>query len=131
MIKETINYTDYNGTERSMVCRFNLNKAEIVKMEMSVAGGMAERIQRIIDTHNQPELIEIFEDLIARSYGVLTPDGNGFDKSPEHLKAFKATEAYSELFMKLATDADFAAKFINGIFPADLVKQAALAQGNN
>ena len=31
--------------------------------------------------------------------------------------AFSQTEAYSQLFMELATDADAAAKFVNGIVP--------------
>lgn len=36
-----------------------------------------------------------------------------------------ATEAYSELFMELATNADAAAEFVNGIVPGDISKQVA------
>ena len=129
MIKKSIKYTDYNGNERTMDAYFNLNKAEIMRMEMSTKGGMAERIKRIVDAQDAPAIIEIFEDLIQRSYGVKTADG-GFIKRKEDLEAFMATEAYSELFMELATDADAAAKFVNGIVPADVSKQAALAAGN-
>lgn len=125
MIKETITFVDYNGNERTRDYHFNLNKAEIMKMEMSTAGGLAERIQSVVDAHDQPAIIQIFEDLIQKSYGIKTPDG-GFVKRKEDLDAFIATEAYSELFMKLATDADAAARFVNGIVPADLAKQAAL-----
>ena len=46
-------------------------------------------------------------------------------KRKEDLEAFMATEAYSQLFMELATDADAAQKFVNGIIPADLSKQIA------
>ena len=121
MIKETITFTDYNGNERTRDYYFNLNKAEIMKMEMSTSGGLAERIQSVVDAQDQPAIIQIFEDLIQKSYGVKTPDG-GFVKRKEDLDAFVATEAYSELFMKLATDADAAAKFINGIVPADMAR---------
>ena len=129
MIKKTITYTDYNGNERTQDFYFNLNKAEIMRMEMSTKGGMAERINRIVQAQDTPAIIEVFEDLIQRSYGVKTADG-GFVKKKEDLEAFMATEAYSELFMELATDADAAAKFVNGIVPADVSKQVALASGN-
>lgn len=126
MLKKTITYTDYNGTERTKDYYFNLNKAEIMRMEMSTRGGMAERIQRIVEAQDVPSIIEVMEDLIQKSFGVKTAEG-GFIKRKEDLEAFMATEAYSELFMELATDADAAAKFINGIIPADVAKQAALS----
>ena len=123
MIKETITYNDYNGNERTEDFYFNLTKAEVMKMEMSTKGGLAEMIQRIVAAQDQPAIIKVFEDLIQKAYGVKTPDGRGFMKRAEDLEAFIATEAYSQLFMKLATDADAAAKFVNGIVPADMAKQ--------
>lgn len=126
MLKETITYTDYNGNERTEDFYFNLNKAEIMKMELGTKGGFAEMIQRVVAAQDQPAIIKIFEDLIQAAYGVKTPDGKGFQKTKALTEEFVQTEAYSELFMKLATDADAAARFVNGIVPADLAKQAAL-----
>lgn len=123
MIAKQMTYTDYNGNTRTETFYFNLNKAEITKMEMSVKGGLAESINRIVAAQDTPAIIAVFEDLIKKSYGVKTPDGRGFLKRPEDLEAFMATEAYSDLYMELATDADKAAEFINGIIPADLSKQ--------
>lgn len=125
MIKKTMTYTDFNGVSRTEDFYFNLTKAEIMKMEMSTKGGLAETIQRIIAAQDQPAIIEIFENLIKQSFGVKTPDGKGFRKTKEDLDEFMATEAYSDLFMQLATDADEASKFINGIIPADMAKQVA------
>ena len=126
MIKKTITYSDFNGNERTEDFYFNLTKAEITKMELSTKGGLAEMIQRIVAAQDTPAIIEVFEDLIKRSYGVKTPDGRGFAKKAEDLESFMATEAYSQLFMELATDADAAAAFVNGVVPADMAKQAAL-----
>lgn len=123
MIKKTITYNDYNGTERTEDFYFHFNKAEIMKMEMGVKGGLAESIQRIVQAQDQPAIIKVFEDLIQGSYGVKSLDGRGFLKRKEDLEAFISTEAYSILFMELATDADAAAKFINGIVPADMVAE--------
>lgn len=134
MIKETITYTDFNGNERTEDFYFNLTKAEVMKMEMSTKGGLAEMIQRIVAAQDQPAIIKVFEDLITKAYGVKTPDGRGFKKSAEITEEFVATEAFSQLFMKLATDADAAAKFVNGIVPADMAQQAnaaTLAPVNN
>ena len=123
MIKETITYIDYNGTERKEDFYFNLTKAEIMEMEMSTKGGLAEMIQRIVAAQDQPAIIKIFKDLIVKAYGVKSPDGKRFIKNAEVVDEFIQTEAYSQLFMKLATDADAAAKFVNGIVPADMAKQ--------
>ena len=49
-------------------------------------------------------------------------DVNAFVRKRD--EEFKETEAYSQLFMKLATDADAAAKFVNGIIPAKLAERA-------
>ena len=125
MIKKTITYPDFNGNERTEYFYFNLTKAEITKMELSIKGGLAEMIQRIVAAQDTPAIIEVFEDLIKRSYGVKTPDGRGFVKRAEDLEAFMSTEAYSQLFMELATNADAAGEFVNGVVPADMAKQAA------
>lgn len=123
MIKKTISYTDYNGVERTEDFYFNLTKAEVMEMEMSTKGGLAEMIQRIVAAQDQPAIIKIFKDLIIKAYGVKSPDGKRFIKNDEVVDEFVQTEAFSELFMELATDADAAAKFVNGIIPANLAKQ--------
>ena len=125
MIKETITYTDYNGVERKEDFYFNLTKAEIMEMEMSTKGGLAEMIQRIVAAQDQPAIIKIFKDLIIKAYGVKSADGKRFIKNDEVVEEFVQTEAFSQLFMKLATDADAASKFVNGIVPADMAKQLA------
>lgn len=122
MIKKTMTFTDYNGTERTEDFYFNLNKAELTKMEMSINGGLTEMIKRVVAAQDAPAIIAIFEDLIQKSFGVKTLDGRGFIKRKEDLEAFMATEAYSNLFMELATDADAASKFVNGIIPAGMSK---------
>lgn len=127
MLKKTITYTDYNGVERTEDFWFNLSKAEIMEMELSTTGGLAELIQKIVKEQDAPAIIKIFKDLVLKAYGEKSPDGKRFIKSDEIAMAFSQTEAYSNLFMELATDADAAAKFVNGIIPADAA-EAAKAQ---
>lgn len=125
MLTETIKYTDYNGVEREEKFYFNLTKAEIMEMEMGTAGGMAEMLTNIINAKDAPAIIKVFKDLVLKAYGVKSEDGRRFIKSDEIRDSFAQTEAYSILFMKLATDADAAAKFVNGIVPADMKQDPA------
>lgn len=121
MLKKTITYTDYNGVERKEDFYFNLTKAEIMEMEMSISGGLTEMINRIVAAQDAPAIIKIFKELILKAYGEKSLDGKRFMKTAEdgHRLAddFAQTEAYSQLFMELATDADAASAFVNGIVP--------------
>lgn len=132
MLKKTIKFTDYNGVERSEDHWFNLSKAEIVEMETGTVGGLSEMIQHIIKSKDVPTIIKIFKDIILKAYGEKSADGRMFiKKDPDgHRLAdnFAQTEAYSTLFMELATDDKAAAEFINGIIPADVAKEVAAAQ---
>lgn len=125
MLKKTITYTDYNGVERTEDFYFHFNKAELAEMEMGTAGGYAEMIKKIIAAQDAPTLIKIFKEIVLKAYGIKSDDGKRFMKSPEIAEAFSQTEAYSDIFMKLATDADEAQKFVNGIMPTDLAAQAS------
>ena len=129
MLKKTITYTDYNGVERTEDFYFNLSKAEIIEMELGVSGGYAEMLKSIVNANDASTLIKIFKDLVLRAYGEKSADGKRFIKSDAISEAFSQTEAYSILFMELATNADEAAKFVNGIVPSDL-SQKALASAN-
>ena len=119
MLKKTITYTNYNGIELTEDFYFNLSKAEVMEMEMSTSGGLAEMITRIVAAQDAPAIIKIFKELILKAYGEKSPDGKRFIKSNELSEAFSQTEAYSELFMELASNADAASAFVNGIIPVD------------
>lgn len=120
MIKKTITYTDFDGEKRTETHWFNLTKAEILEMELLTVGGMEQLIQKIIEAKDVPSLVKLFKKLIHKSYGVKSADGKRFIKSHEALQEFTETNAYSELFMELATDSDAASEFIKGIIPADI-----------
>ena len=123
MIKLTRTYTDFNDVERTEDFYFHMTKAEVMEMEMSTSGGMAEMIQRIVAAQDIPAIIKVFKELVLKAYGQKSPDGKRFIKNAEQTEEFAQTNAYSDIFMELATDADKAAEFVNGIMPADIQKQ--------
>lgn len=125
MLKKTITYNDYNNVERTEDFYFNLTKAEVMEMEMSTSGGLTEMIQRIVSEQDAPAIIKIFKELVLKAYGKKSLDGKRFIKNDELREEFAQTEAYSILFMELATEADKAAEFVNGIVPSDMSKAVA------
>ena len=80
MLKKTITYTDYDGVERTEDFYFNLSKAEIMEMDFSATGGMEKMIKKIVNTKDTKAMIEIFKDIILKSYGEKSSDGRRFIK---------------------------------------------------
>lgn len=118
MFKKPITYTDYDGNERTETFYFNLSKAECMEMELSTTGGIQNMVEKIISEKDQAALVKIFKEIILKSYGQKSPDGKHFFKSPEISSEFAATEAYSELFMELATNSEKATEFMAKVLPS-------------
>lgn len=117
MLKKNITYVDFDGNERNEDFYFNLSKAEVFEMELGVSGGMVQMLNKLISAQDGERIIKTFKEIVLKAYGEKSPDGKRFVKSKEISDAFSQTEAYSLLFMELATNADAASKFVNGIMP--------------
>lgn len=125
MLKQTIKYTDYEGNEKEEDFYFNLNKAELMEMELTTKGGLSAYLQKIVDSQDVQKVMSIFKTFILKAYGEKSEDGKRFVKSAELSEAFAQTEAYSELFMKLISDEKAATEFMNGIVPNELRQNGA------
>ena len=124
MLKKTVTYHDYNDVERTEDFYFNLSKAELLEMELGTSGGLAEMIRKIVAAQDAPSIIKVFKELVLKAYGEKSADGKRFVKSAELSEAFSQTEAYSQIFMELATDDKKAAEFVNGIVPSGMAEAA-------
>lgn len=122
MLKKTVTYVDYNGMERTEDFYFNLTKAEVAEMELSVEGGFSKMLEEIVASKDNVRIVSLFKQMVLKAYGEKSADGRRFVKSEEIAQAFAQTEAYSEIFMELALNTDAAAAFVNGIMPANLDK---------
>lgn len=125
MLKRTITYPDYNKMKRTEDFYFNITQAELIEMEYTTTGGFSVMIDKLISAVDLPAIIKIMKELILKAYGEKSPDGRRFIKSPELSEAFSQTEAYSQLFMELATNSQAASDFINGILPTPNPQQQA------
>lgn len=124
MLKKTITYEDYEGNERKEDFYFNLNQSEIIKWLTTTGDYTLDKVLiRLGQERNGKKVMEIFEDLIHRSYGRKSLDGRKFEKSEEIWQDFYQTEAYSTLFYELVTDARKAADFVNQIIPKKMASE--------
>lgn len=120
MIKKTVTYEDIEGNKRTEDFYFNLTKAELSEMASSEEGGFENYLKRIVETQDANKMINIIKDIIAKSYGVRTDDGKFFRKSKELSEAFLGSDAYSEVFMDIASNPEKANEFMLGILPTSI-----------
>ena len=131
MYKITETYTDYDGNQRTEDFYFNYSEAELADLQFSVSGGLAGMIDKIIKTNDMPKLVELFRELIQKAYGEKSNDGRRFIKSPELTKEFTETVAYSQIYMRLATDSKAAQEFINKVVPKSMKDKMQQANQQN
>lgn len=131
MYKITETYTDYDDNQRTEDFYFNYSEAELADLQFSVSGGLAGMIDKIIKTNDMPKLVELFRELIQEAYGEKSNDGRRFMKSPELKKEFTETVAYSQIYMRLATDSKAAQEFINKVVPKSMKDKMQQANQQN
>lgn len=131
MLKKTITYEDYDGNQRTEDFYFNLSKAEVVDF-LTTSGGytLDKVVDKLVKSENAKEIMDIFKDLIYRSYGEKSLDGRRFIKTEEVKNNFIETEAYSVLYMELVADPKKAAEFFNGIIPKDMASEITKIMNN-
>lgn len=115
MYKKVIKFEDFNGQSREETHYFNLSKAELMEMELSTQAGVEEMIRVLIATKDNAKIVQIFKDLILKSYGIKSEDGTRFIKSQELRDAFEQSNAYSEFFMEILSSTDEQTRFINAV----------------
>ena len=124
MFIKTITYTDFNDVERTEEFYFNLTEAEVIEwLTTNTDATISDVLDNMRRKSDLSGLLGSVKDLIYRAYGEKSPDGRRFIKTPEVKASFMETNAYSILFMELATDAKKAAEFLNNVIPADMAKR--------
>lgn len=126
MYAKVIKFEDFNGVKREEEHFFNLNKAEVIKWLTTSGDYTLDKVlERLSKERNGKKIMEIFEEMIKMSYGKPSLDGRKFEKTEDIWNDFYQSDAYSELFTELVTDATKAADFVNKIIPKDLAEEVA------
>lgn len=117
MLKRTFNYTDFDGEKHEEDAYFNLTMTEVFELNMSVPGGFAEYIRRIVNAKDAGEICKNIRNIILTAYGEKSPDGRRFIKSQKLSEEFSQTPMYDMLFQELAFDDEKMSEFIEKVVP--------------
>lgn len=123
MLTKKITYEDFDGNKVTEECQFHLTKSELMKMELSEAGGMYATLEKMVKENNTPKLVAYFDNFIKASYGKRSEDGKRFIKTKEATEEFVQGLAYDELVVELLSNPDEAVAFFQGIIPKELSSQ--------
>lgn len=125
MLKQTITYTDFNGTQRTEDLYFNLTEFELVELQAQSERGLQADLQEFIASKDIRQLLAFIKMLVNKAYGIKSEDGRHFEKSPEIVQRFENSALYSDLLLHLFEDEGARAeKFITGLMPKDLIARA-------
>lgn len=138
MIKKTIKFKDYNGTERSEDLYFHISKAsvltspdEIYKEIVSIGLDLQERSRFLsdIETELDPQnpfdkntqlvadsvrmVARLLDRLVDLSYGKRSEDGLKFVKNEQVLTDFKNSAVYDSFVEQMIANQDEMIEFIN------------------
>ena len=126
MLKQTVTYTDFNGNEQTEDFYFNFTRVELLEMEGSTNDGktLSESLMAMLEEKDMMKIAVTMKDILLAAYGEKSEDGKRFQKSPEIRQAFADSPAFDELYFQIATNADKAADFVNGVIPSGLMEMA-------
>lgn len=133
MISKKITFENFDGETVTETHYFNLTAAEIAEMEVSKDGGLSAYLKQIVEAENVRRVLEVFKEIVSRSYGERSEDGKRFHKNKEIAESFCTTEAYSAMFVEFISDADAFAKFVSALMPKSvrLSPEELMAEGKS
>lgn len=128
-ISETITYKDIYGETVTKEWWFSLDRAEIAEMKIrhdgpdTGKGSLEDYLDRIVKEEDNSKLLDNFKAILYKAVALRVD--NYLKKTPEVVHEFTGGGAYSAMFMRMLSDATYAARLINGIIPEDMAEEAA------
>lgn len=128
MLKKTMTFKDLDGNDVTEDFYFNLTVADLAELELSRKDGLAAHLQKLIAAEEGGEIIALMKSLLCMAVGKRSEDGRRFIRNQQVIDDFVQSNAYSDLFMELATDANSAVEFIKGIVPNEALDKISTGQ---
>lgn len=124
MYTKELSVKDYDGNTRTTTLMFNLNEVELIDLEIDKGPkGILGYVEKIQKNEDKAEAIRFIKDLIRKSYGIKSDDGQRFVKTEEIWNDFSQTAAYPAMFALLTkSDVELEA-FMLGVVPSEYRKQ--------
>lgn len=133
MLKQTIEYTDFDDNQSIETVYFNLTKTELAdnihlkdtleKIQRDIVDGT----KRSLKTSEISQILELVKTFMKLSYGVRSADGKRFIKTEEQWTEFTQTAIYDAFLFSLFETPNKAMNFMSGILPQDMRSEAQSA----
>lgn len=110
MIKETVTYTDFMGKERTEDLYFHMTLrafGELAKNDFRKKSDQALADIRADEDRGVGEIIDVIDDLVKSSYGIVKTDEDGtirFVRNATKTQEFLDSDAYDAFLVKMISD---------------------------
>lgn len=122
MIKQTVQYEDFEGNTVEKDFWFHLSKADIAELQFAGEdSALATMLEKLGDEDvSAKQALAIFKQIVEHAVGERSEDGVRFVKNDDIRNAFMQTDAYSELLFSMLEDPKKAVSFINNLMPKSI-----------
>lgn len=130
MIKKSVTYETYDDEPITVTedFYFHITKLDIMEMDLYLEGGIEGTLEELQKTEDATRAWELFKDILLNAYGERETNGKSFRKKDnkgrplrDHLEG---SPALGEIILDFLNDPEEAGKFINKMFPQNLVAEA-------
>lgn len=139
MLKQTVQFTDFDDVNKTKVLYFNLTRAEVIDEidlieEFEATRDMIGGEQRLLTRPEVKVILELVKKLMKLSYGIQrrTADGDlKFTKAkldPQIWDDFVETAYYDAFLLDLFENTEKATAFMFGIWPKEITDGIDMAQ---
>lgn len=125
MLKQTIKYKNFNEEDVTEDFYFNFTMLEMI--EQVEIHHVNEKMDKLVNTNDGAGAYMLFKGIVLDAFGIKSPDGRTFDKSPAIRHDFENSAAISELIISFLQDADKGIAFIRGVLPQQMLDAAVQA----
>lgn len=117
MVKQTVEYVDFNGNKRTQEVFFNLTDLEATELALELPEGVLEGTVGAFETLGYKGVLEMVKKVVLKAYGIKGgDDGLSFIKSDKIAEDFSNTKVFSIVVMKLFKDNGVAFnEFLNNV----------------
>lgn len=136
MHKMTIDYKDYDGSQRTKDCWFHLKQTELLEIAAEFPDDLTDELasedvdigHEIYEALGKKGVMKFIKDLILKSYGVRSRDGKFFEKSEEIAYKFSQTLAFEKLYYDMITNDDVFVSFVSAVLPNNVEENIPVTQ---
>lgn len=98
MLKQKVQYEDFDGATQVETLYFNLNRMELIDLQARYGKeDMAKHIEKLVEDKDIEKVYAILNDIVISAYGVRSEDGKRFIKNDQIREEFKQSLAYDAL----------------------------------